>query len=42
MKHKVLATTLRLKRFTIIPPLFVKIARIPKSIDDRLSRRKLH
>ncbi len=31
MKHKVIATTLRLKRFMITPPLFVKIARIPKS-----------
>ena len=42
MKNKVLATNLRLKRFMIIPPLSAKIAEIPKSIDVRLSRHKVH
>ena len=42
MKNKVLATNLRLKRFLIIPPLSAKIAEIPKSIDVRLSRHKVH
>jgi hypothetical protein len=40
--NKVLATNLRLKRFIIIPPLSAKIEEIPKSIDVRLSRHKVH